>query len=37
MIRVRDYRDGWTIEVETMAEAVNICIHDPSMEIVEED
>jgi hypothetical protein len=36
MIKVRDYRDGWTIEVSTMEEAINICIHDWNMEIVEE-
>jgi hypothetical protein len=36
MIKVRDSRDGWTIEVSTMEEAINICIHDWNMEIVEE-
>ena len=37
MIKVRDCRDGWTIEVPTMEEAINICIHDWNMEIVEEE
>jgi hypothetical protein len=36
MIKVRDTRDGWTIEVQTMEEAINICVHDWNMEIVEE-
>ena len=36
MVKVRDYRDGWTIEVPTMADAINICVHDWNMEIVEE-
>ena len=37
MVKVRDSRDGWTIEVPTMADAINICVHDWSMEIVEEE
>jgi len=36
MVKVRDYRDGWTIEVPTMEDAINICVHDWNMEIVEE-
>lgn len=35
-IKVRDIRDNTIIEVPTMNDAANICVHDWNMEIVEE-
>lgn len=35
-IKVRDIRDNTIIEVSTMEDAANICVHDWNMEIVEE-